>query len=52
MVDLCREGHNQKSASQKRHKVHWTSAKTEGGTAEGIRCPAPEENVLIKLLAA
>ena len=46
MVDIRWEGGSQKSASQNGHKV------TEAGTAEGIRCTAPRESALVKLLAA
>ena len=39
MVDICQEGHSQRPAPQKRHKVHQTGgrAETEAGTAEGRR---------------
>ena len=48
MVDIHWEGR-----SQKRHKEHPTGAwETEAGTAEGIRCIAPRESALIKLLVA
>ena len=52
MVDTCREGCSQESASRKRQKANWTSAKTEDGTAEALRHPAPGESVLTKLLDA
>ena len=51
MVGICQEGHSQKSAPQKRHKAHLTSAPGKwGSTLEGIRRTAPRESALIKLL--
>ena len=55
MVDICREGHSQKSASQKGHKAYPTGTPRnwgwDPGTTEEGRRSAPRKSVLIKLLA-
>ena len=41
MVDICWEGHSQRSAPQKRHKTHWTGRAQklrQGQGGEKSRC--------------